>query len=191
MIKFLSVSVVILFLFSCNQTPKMQEVKVKNQYAIDLPDFLSISKDLNENASLQYSNIVKEFYIIIIDESKDEMQKALENNELLGLYENNLDGYSKLILDNFESNVEVSYHSEKRDTTIHNLKAKLVEYDAISNKVDAFFKYALVEGKSHYYQVLLWTLKDKKNDHTAEMSKIIGTFRELNSVETKQTKEVH
>ncbi len=191
MIKYLSVSIGILFLFSCNQATKMQEVKVKNQYAIDLPDFLSVSTDLNENASLQYKNILKEFYIIIIDESKDEMQKALDNNALQGLYENNLDGYSKLILDNFESNVEVSYQSEKRDTTIHNLKAKLVEYDAISNKVDAYFKYALVEGKSHYYQVLLWTLKDKKNEHSSDMSKIIGTFRELNGAETKQTKEVH
>jgi hypothetical protein len=55
-----------------------------------------------------YKHTPDNFYVIVIDESKSEMQKALVDNNLTDVYANNIEGYSSLILDNFEQVISIS-----------------------------------------------------------------------------------
>ncbi|HRW22364.1 MAG TPA: hypothetical protein P5509_10350, partial [Bacteroidales bacterium] len=56
-------------------------IQINNLYSIDVPDFLVKTNSLNDEASLQYENTAKEYYVIVIDEAKHDFLEAL-NNEL-------------------------------------------------------------------------------------------------------------
>src|SRR5688500_2399714 len=74
----------------------LQTVSVKGRYTLELPSNFEKVSDLNKEASLQYQNPVKGLYAIVIDEPKELLAKALEQNSLYDSYSNNLEGYSKL-----------------------------------------------------------------------------------------------
>ena len=157
----------------------MKEVTVKDRFAISLPAFLDTTTALNKDASLQYQNPRKEFYVMVIEDRKSELNKAIEDNGLDSLYSKDLNGYVKLILDNMKNNMAKPKQSAIRDTTLSQLPAKVIELEGGVEKIDIQYRIAFVEGRSRYYQVMTWTLKDKVAEHKSMMDKIRHSLREL------------
>lgn len=60
-----------------NSFASVNTVTVKDLYSIDIPTALTKTYDLNEEASLQYENISDEYYVIAIDENKQEFFDAV------------------------------------------------------------------------------------------------------------------
>lgn len=86
------VLITLLYLNSCQIGEADQTVEVDNKYSLVIPSFLNEVDNLNEQASLQYQNLLRSFYIIAIDETKNEMQKALVQGNLLDVYANDIQG---------------------------------------------------------------------------------------------------
>jgi 23S rRNA G2069 N7-methylase RlmK/C1962 C5-methylase RlmI len=170
----------ILFITGCQSGDTEQIVTIGNKYSVSLPSFLvKASTTLNEDASLQYLHTWKEFYVIVIDESKSEMQKALEDNNLTDDYANDIDGYSSLILDNFEQVISISNKSEIVTTQINNMPARLITINGRTEGIDAFYSLAFIQGKERYYQVMAWTLSNKEYAYKEKMKKIMYSLKEL------------
>ena len=176
----------ILLLQSCGSGDKEQNVTIENKYTLSIPAFLTKAYNLNDEASLQYQHAWKELYVIALDEPKDEMQKALFDNNLTDIYENDIDGYSKLIIDAFKGNLNNPIQSEVIDTTINGMLAKLTTLNGSVEGIDAFYSIGIYEGKERYYQVVLWTLSNKKYTYASKMNKILYSLKELKSIENAQ-----
>ncbi|MDC9721495.1 MAG: hypothetical protein PSN34_01815 [Urechidicola sp.] len=176
----------ILLFQSCGSGEEEQLVTVGNKYSLSIPSFLTKVSNLNDDASLQYQHAWKEFYVIAIDESKAEMQKAIIENDLEDLYKNNIEGYSKLILDGFKESLSNPYQSEIIDTTINKMPAKLTTLSGTVEGIDAFYSIGIYEGKTSYYQVLAWTLKSKQYSYKTKMNKILYSLAELKKTENAQ-----
>ena len=176
----------IFLLQSCGSGDEEQLVTVGNKYSLSIPAFLTKVKNLNEDASLQYQHAWKEFYVIAIDESKDEMQKALENNNLTDTYENNIDEYSQLILHVFKENISYPTQSELIDTTINEMPAKVTTLKGEVEGIDAFYSIGIYEGEKRYYQVLAWTLSSKEFSYKSKMNKILYSLKEIKTTENVQ-----
>ena len=97
----------ILTLISCETGDKEQNITIGDKYSISIPSFLTKVNNLNDDASLQYQHAWKEFYVIVIDETIEEMQKALEENQLTDIYNNDIKGYSDLLVNVFQQSVTV------------------------------------------------------------------------------------
>jgi hypothetical protein len=169
----------LLILLSCGKSESPQKVVIENKYSLEVPSFLVKATDLNEQASLQYQNVYKEFYVIVIDETKADVFNALTQNELTEKYTSDFKGYSNLILDNYYTNIEISQKSEVSDFTVNNLPAKKITIEGKYAGVEAFFCISLIEGKDRFYQIMTWTLKNKKDEFKDDMDKMIGTFSEI------------
>ena len=169
----------ILLLQSCDSGDEEQKITIENKYTLSIPAFLTKVNNLNDDASLQYQHAWKEFYVIAIDEPKNEMQKALIDNNLTGIYENNINGYSKLMLDVFKESLNNPIQSELIDTTVNEMPAKLTTLNGTVEGIDAFYSIGIYEGKERYYQVLAWTLSSKKYSYKSKMNKILYSLKEL------------
>ena len=169
----------ILFITSCQSGDTEKLVPVENKYSISIPSFLIKTNTLNEDASLQYLNAWKEFYVIVIDELKSEMLKALVDNDLTDEYSNDLKGYSDLILDNFELSISISHKSDIVDTFINNMPARLLTINGQAEGIDIFYSLAFIQGHERYYQIMTWTLSSKEHDYKDKMNKILYSFKEL------------
>ena len=169
-----------LFLFqSCGSGDEEQLVTVSNKYSLSIPAFLTRVSNLNEDASLQYQHAWKEFYVIAIDEPKEEMQKALDENDLTTIYTNDIDGYSKLILVVFKESLSSPNQSELIDTTINQMPARLTTLSGTVDGINAFYSIGIYEGEENYYQVLSWTLSSKKHTYQNKMKKVLYSFKEI------------
>lgn len=171
--------VITIILASCQPTDTEKRVTSDNKFSISLPSFLTKVSNLNEDASLQYQHAWKEFYVIVIDETREEIQKALTDNNLTERYPNNIDGYADLILDNFTQSIVVSNKSIEIDTLINNLPAKVLTVSGQVEGIDAFYYLAFIEGKQRYYQIMTWTLSSKEYEHKEKMKRLLYSFKEI------------
>ncbi len=173
-----------IFLFqSCVAGDEEQLVTIENRYSLLIPAFLTRVNNLNVDASMQYQHAWKEFYVIVIDESKDEMQEALVTNGLTDIYENNIEGYSRLVLDVFTESINYPKQSQIIDTTINEMPAKLTTLEGKVEGVDAFYSIGIYEGKERYYQVLTMTSQSKQDRYKSKMKKILYSLEELKATE--------
>ncbi len=169
----------ILSLTSCQSGDEQQTVTIENKYSVAIPSFLTKASGLNDDASLQYQHTWKEFYVIVIDESKTEMQKALDDNNLTEIYTNDIKGYSELLMNGFEEAISVSHKSEIIDTTINNMPARLLTVNGQAKGLDIFYSLAFIQGKERYYQIMAWTLSSKEYKYKDKMNRIMYSLKEL------------
>ena len=171
--------VTIFLLQSCFTGDEKQLITVGGMYSLSIPAFLSEGNNLNDDATLQYQHIWKEFYVIAIEESKDEMHKALVDNRLTDMYAANIDGYSKLILDDFKESLSDPYQTALIDATVNGMPARITTLEGRVDGIDAFYSLGLYEGEDRYFQVLAWTLSGKKYSYQPLMDEILYSLKEL------------
>ena len=162
-----------LILFSCNKE-KNQTISKAN-FSIDLPSDLSETKELNDVASLQFQNIYSEFYVLVIDEKKKDLTDFYDSNEINNF---NLDSYCELlkgIMPILAGNDFSKIHTQK----INGMNAKVFSLETKIEDIDAFYEFGFFESKTTFYQVMVWTLLDKKAEHEPKMLEIINSFKEI------------
>ena len=166
-------------LSSCNMQTTYETVVTGQKYSLELPSYLKVGTELHEEATLQYQNPLKEFYVIVIEDSKTKLDQLLEENGLQEMFSNDLQGYSDLIVAGLEENPEFKKSTTLTDKKVGTLDAKYFDFSLKLEGMDVYYHYTLVEGKDTHYQILQWTLLDRKELHKAEMDKIAASFKEL------------
>lgn len=166
-------------LLACNNKVENQTVVIDNKYSMELPDFLSKTTILNDEASLQYMNGLKELYIAVLDEPMSDFELALKENDLTDEYKNDLKGYSSLVIDTFKENLEIVSMSDPNQTTINGLPALIYTVKAKVENYVAYYNYVFIQGKKDYYQIITWTLDSKEDDHKEQMQTMISSFKEV------------
>ncbi|WP_130734068.1 hypothetical protein [Flavobacterium sp. J27] len=165
-------------LISCGSFENFETIGVNN-FSLDLPTYLSKTTNLNNSASLQYQNVFKELYIIAIDEDKNELGKALHNNGLDKIYSNDFNGYVDLLKIGLENDIEMENETVK-DTLINGLQTKLIKFEGKVETYNVFYAVAYVNGVDNYYQIMSWTLLDKKEEYETTIDKMIFSFKVKN-----------
>lgn len=120
-----------------------------------------------------------QLFIAVIDEPISAFQEVLEIENLSDDYQNDLSGYSSLILDSFKENVNVTYISDPEETTINGMPAILYTIKGEVGAYIAYYNFAYLKGKENYYQVITWTPDSKENEHKAKMKSMISSLKEL------------
>ncbi|MFM2016756.1 MAG: hypothetical protein RL007_412 [Bacteroidota bacterium] len=156
-------------------------VDVKGRYQMTIPNYLTEGDDLNDEASLQYQNIYKEVYIIVIDESKQEFKDIFIE---LGEYDT-----SKSILENYslsqiESiNATMTTHTQGPKRSIKTQSSEAIVYDVAGTQEgidgEMGFTAAFVEGRLNLYMIMTWTFEKDKPKYQADMDAMIASFKEL------------
>ncbi|MFP9097692.1 hypothetical protein ACLI09_01450 [Flavobacterium sp. RHBU_24] len=175
-IRLLLLIVIALSLTACEKKP--QTVTIKNKYSVDLPSFLTATNELNKDASLQYQNGAREFYVVVIDEPRKTFDDLMKEGGLG--YGPDLDGYSRLLVDSVRDKLG---DKDKRTPTtekINGLDARLTSLTGTVQNINVYWRVAYVQGRKDYYQILCWTLTENKDKYDNQMVEIIKSFKEVN-----------
>jgi hypothetical protein len=163
------------------QRTNFEVIGVNDQYSLDVPDFMTTTTALNNDASLQYNDRFKEKYVIVIDESKEEFIEVFKN---IGQYDE-----SKSVIENY-AEAQAGFIGEGADVIdesdidymkINGMAGAKKSLDANVAGVPEPISYYLgfAEGKESLYMVMAWTLKSRKDDFTGEAAKMIRSLKEL------------
>lgn len=128
--------------------------------------------DIQKDASLQYQNLEKDIYAIVIDEKKVTMQNY-DLNFNLDTYYNNISsqGFSESIKD---GKISIPGRQE-----INGNKALISDITGQLEEKEVFYKLAVIESPYEFYQILTWTRASHREEMEKDMIKMIESFKEL------------
>ncbi|MEX2484232.1 MAG: hypothetical protein WED10_06730 [Brumimicrobium sp.] len=156
-----------------------ETVVVKNQYSIEMPEFMTEVTTLNNEASFQCQNIYKETYMIVIDEPTDEfisVFKSLDGyDESLSVVEN-----YRIVQSNYiNEDMSVERMSEPKKFKINGLDAEQIEIEGTAPGINAklYYLYTFVEGEDNVYMIMAWTLKDRKDKYAKVLEEISNSIK--------------
>lgn len=173
--KLISLAITAIFFVSCNskiEPPK--EITVKNLYSIEISSTLAEINDLQPEASLQYGNKFKELYLVAIDEDKNTFNQSVEATGKKGSFAS----YEEEVL-SFYKDAKNYELLEEKAIQINGLEAKILDIKANVQGIDIYYKIGIINGASHYYRVISWTLEKYQAAQHETMEKMILSFKEL------------
>jgi hypothetical protein len=157
---------------ACKRETVFTEVKVNNRYSLSIPDYLQACTDIHKDASMQYQNVDKDIYVMVIDEKKKTMQDFNLDYDI-DTYFNNIASQG------FTENIKDGKVSIPGRQTISGNKALIAEVTGKIEENEVYYKLALIETPYEFYQILAWTRAKNKENLEGDMIKMIESFKEL------------
>ncbi len=127
---------------------------------------------MHERASSQYENTEREFYLLVIDESKADMQ-AYDLDYDIDTY------YKNIVSTPFKDFVKGGKISIPGRQEINGAKALITEIEGEVKNENIFYKLAIIETQNKFYQVVVWTRADQKEKYAEDMMTIIESLQEI------------
>ena len=160
---------------------KYNTIEIGGTYSLEIPDFMKSTSALNDEASLQYNNLFKEKYVIVIDEDKQEFIDVFKELEEYDESKSVIDNYADLQISYFREAGGIIRESKVVSKKINGMESRQVAMDANVQGVDESISYWLgyVEGKDKMYSLMAWTLEGRKDDFEKEANTMIRSLKEL------------
>jgi hypothetical protein len=157
---------------SCKKETVFNSVTINDNYSISIPEYLSPSTGMHQQASAQYENKEKEFYLLVIDESKADMQTYDLDYDIDTYYKN-------IVSKPFKDFIQGGKISIPGRQTINGAKALIADIEGEVNHTQIFYKLAVIETPNKFYQVVVWTRADQKEMYEKDMLAIIESLKEI------------
>lgn len=138
--------------------------------SMEIPDYMTRTIDLNSSATVQYQNTKKETYLVLIEDSKEEM-------ELAGMKSTLNDFFNEFIND-YTAEFENYKPEPVTDFMIGNLSCKQGCFSFKSGEVDIYMIATIIESPQYFYKMLTWTLAKNKDLYKKDFDKLIKSFTE-------------
>lgn len=172
------VSCLILCLFTAtifSQT-KFEEQKVGHVYYMSVPDYMSKTLTLHDNAGLQYMNSIKEAYVLVIDEAKSDL-------EAVSLKFSNVQDYYDFMLKNYEKSLTDTKVKKAETIKINGYQAIQTElrgkFETEDKKqVSICYLLTAVETKNYFYQIACWSTDENRDKLREDFKKMVSSLRE-------------
>lgn len=134
---------------------------------VELPTNWKHYPELNDIAGIEYVNLAREQYFLVISEPRSDFTDNMD------VY-----SYSDLLMDNYRAsldNLQVKYLGEIRINEMPGLKHELRgEVD----DVRLVYLMAALEGKTHYHQLVFWTSASRWERSRNVFEEVLETFTE-------------
>ncbi len=157
-------------------------ITINEEYKVKLPKYMKEAQNLNDEASLQYQNIFKETYFVVIDEPKEEFKEVFldigEYDESMPLLKN----YKNAQLEFFKESLTTYEFINESSKKINGKDAEVVAFDGKVQGViyDISYLFTFVEGDDKVYMLMAWTLKNKRDKYQETFEYISDSFTVLN-----------
>lgn len=143
-------------------------------FQLELPDYLEKMESLSQNTPFQYGNQFRNFYLIVEQFDKAEKQNDLSKYAAKSIH----DLLAAPHLSNPDT-IELTQTFE-----LNGLKGQHLQLQAKvgSDRINEIIDYNILhlEGKQHYYQLVVWTWNKWNEKYAEVVPKIIESFAEKN-----------
>lgn len=140
-------------------------------YTVDIPDYMASTFDLNDVATLQYQNVNKEAYTIVIEDNKTQ----LEN---LGVKFVNPTDFLNQFVESYMADALDRSVSTATEFIENNNKHSQLELKWTLEGSKFFMLITVVETKTHFYKILSWSLEANKQQQYDDFIKISRSLKD-------------
>ena len=166
------IAAIIAFIFSLvGYSQNFTGQKGGNCFSLDIPNYMTKTFELNENASLQYHNTGKETYVVVIEDNKAELQS-------LGLVFETPKDFLNDFISTYQTEATNRIVSDIKEFDSNGHKCAQLEISFTSEDVDFFMIVTSVESSGYFYNILCWTLLEFKNTFKNDFQRIASSLKE-------------
>jgi hypothetical protein len=154
---------------------------VKNAtFRLSIPEFMDSTTKLNNEATLQFSNPRKEFYMILFCEDKENVKSNLQFDTLNNPTDSFAarDAYFTYMVKHMREQPDFTMFNES-NKIIKKTNAKIASINLSYKKTRLFYRVAAFETNTNLYQFFIWTLDKQKASYEPVMDSIINSLHEL------------
>ncbi len=161
---------------------KYKTVEIDDLYTIEIPEALTVTTGLNDDASLEYANNYDQKFIIVIEEDKQEFvdlfREIEEYDEDMSVIDNYFAVQSTFMDD---AGGTTTYESGVLKKQINGMEARQRQFDGYIPGIEEAISYwvGYIEGEERLYTIMAWTLESRKDDFKEEAHKMIKSLVEL------------
>jgi len=137
----------------------------------------------NKEAVLRFADPYKELYLLVFKEEAEGFRVAIENNDsLYQRYQKDtssiMDIYSNLTTGTTAKNLSSGKDSLLASKTLHNMSYRAYAITGTYKKIPLFYLKGIYKSNRYYYQVVVWTLANRRNLYEGVMKKMIESLEE-------------
>ncbi|MEX2566035.1 MAG: hypothetical protein WD431_08845 [Cyclobacteriaceae bacterium] len=151
--------------------PGFIRIVVDGLFSLEIPDYLEKTAGLSEGAPFQYLNLTKKLLVIALWEEKSEVEKTDLVGDIIQYYNH----VSQQVAQKLEE-ADIKRASSK---WVHGLNALQGAVSGRFQGTSLRYVIEVLEGKTHYFQVICWTETRKLNEVAHDMHILINSFKEL------------
>lgn len=162
---------IILLSVSFSYSQKFEIKQGGHSYTMEIPDYMSRTFDLNDVATMQYKNILKETYAIVIEDDKEELQS-------LGMTFTSPSDFLEYFVQDYYAQAEKREVTEAIEFENNGYAFSQVELIAETADISLFMVITAVESETHYYKILCWTLLEYKDKYEEDFKRMAKSLKD-------------
>jgi hypothetical protein len=140
-------------------------------FTLELPEYLTKTWDLNDVASLQYQNTMKDVYVVVIEDDKEQLESL--GMKFTGPRE---------FLDNFTKDYQKESKKRKlfevSEFELNGNKLAQVEMSWKEDDIDFYMLITSVESPKHFYKILCWTTVQNSDKYMVDFKTIARSLKD-------------
>ncbi len=159
-----------------------KEISISDEFRISIPEAMVPTTGLNNEASLQFHNVELELYLIVIEESKMELESVWgntisENKDFPMILQ-----YGRMQLERLGESINIKNRVGPKNLTVNELAASRLEISGSVPNVDEdlFYLLTFIEGDEKVYTVMSWTLDTNKEAYHTIFLQISNSLARIN-----------
>ncbi len=163
----------LLILLSIHSTAQMKELKAGHVFYISVPEYMDKTYGLNDDATIQFKNVVKDVYGFVIEDTKETLAMVdMKFGSANEFYEHFIKDFLK---DEDKRTVGTPKSSSKNGINFVETDVSYYDKDA---KGDIYYFVGIVETKDAFYKVLCFTSLENKDKVKADFQKILYSLKD-------------
>lgn len=179
--------ILLLLVTACNlgnvnlQNLKYRTVVKDATFKLSIPDFLDSTTRLNKEATLQFANGKKEFFMMVFSEPKEGLRQNLMLLDSLNTITDSistLDAYFGFMNRHLSLQPGYRIFNESSKPTKKGA-VKLASVNVTLDNIKVFYRVATIEANANFYRVYTWTSDKHREKYQPVMDSIINSLHEL------------
>jgi len=167
----------LIFTVSCNTETTYNSKQVDDMFSLDIPTYMSDINLENPEASLTVGDSIQERYVMVIYETKKEIESYGADIEL------DVNNYSNIVIDMFGqafTNPETKKVTQE-PTQINAITSLSFEISGGFDEVgeDVYSYITILESDKSFYTIYAWSLKSDERNFAPEAHHIAESFKEI------------
>lgn len=151
----------------------MKNYKAGHAFEVSIPDYMTKTTGLNDDATFQFHNSVKDIAGLIIVDTKEDL-------ELVELKYSNAQEYFESFIDNFLVKQKNRVISAPMIQSFDNVD--VIECDASfyskESKIDIYYLVGVAETKNAFYKLLCFGSLEDKEKYKSDFQKILYSIKD-------------
>lgn len=154
-------------------------ISVENLYSLDVPNYMKEMKSLHDEASLEYANIFKDAYSVVIHENKQEFIDIFKEIDEYDSELSPIENYVMVQKQMFQESIDDFKFQDYGLKKINDYPARQIKVSGIIDGIDIKYVVAFIEGEDYIYMIMNWTSGERFSKMENTFEYITGTFKLL------------